>query len=267
MPDNFSDSNSNPEPQPAPAPIPPADPPATAVGVAEPAPAGPQPGWGLLAALPVVLFLLFLTALGMMPPPEPPAPSVNVLAMLVLQSFLYLMLLLYIYSVVRFKHRLPFWAGLRWPRATSTPVGKFVIAGAALAVLVQILWLPSETKLPIERLFHSQEAVYLLAAFGILVAPLVEEVIFRGFLFAAFERVWGLRSAVWSTSVLFAAIHVPQLRGGVTAMVAIFGVGLAFSWIRARTGSLAPPYFMHLAYNSTLFVLLYFATEGFRQFG
>ena len=267
MADNFSDSNSNPEPQPAPARMPPGGPPATAAAVAESAPAGAQPGWGLLAALPVVLFLLFLAALSLLPAPEPAAPSVNVLAVLVLQSFFYLMLLLYIYSVVRLKHRLPFWAGLRWPRAPGTGAANFVLAGAVLAVLVQVLSLPNKTKLPIERLFHSQEAVYLLAAFGILVAPLVEEVIFRGFLFAALEWSWGLHAAVWSTSVLFAAIHVPQLRGGVLPVVAIFGVGLALSWIRARTGSLAPPYFMHLAYNSTLFILLYFATQGFRQFG
>ena len=267
MPDNFSDSNSNLEPQPAPAPIPPGDPPATAAGVADPAPAGAQPACSLLEALPVVLFLLFLAALGMLPAPEEPAPRANVLAVLLLQSFLYLLLMLYIYSVIRFKHRFPFWAGLRWPRAPGTGAANFVLAGAGLAVLVQILSLPNETRLPIERLFHNQEAAYLLAAFGILVAPLVEEVIFRGFLFAAFERAGGLRVAIWSTSLLFAAIHVPQLRGGGLQVAAIFGIGLVLAWIRARTGSLAPPYFVHLAYNTTLFILLYFATQGFRQFG
>ncbi len=62
------------------------------------------------------------------------------------------------------------------------------------------------------------------------------------------------------------AIRTMVIRGAPAIGVAA-AMGLALSWIRARTGSLAPPYFMHLAYNSTLFVLLYLATEGFRQFG
>ena len=267
MPDNFSDSNSNPETQPPPAHTPPGGPPATAAGVAEPAPAAARPGWGLLDALPVVLFLLFLAALGMMPGPEQPAARANVVAILAVQSLFYLLLLLYIFSVVRLKHRLPFWAGLRWPRSPGTGAANFIFAGVALAVLVQILSLPTKTRLPIERLFYSQEAAYLLAAFGILVAPLVEELIFRGFLFAALERTWGLRAAVWSTSLLFATIHVPQLRGGAPQVAAIFGVGVVLAWVRGHTGSLAPPYFVHLAYNTTLFMLLYLGTQGFRQFG
>lgn len=263
MPEDFADHDSPPT-QPAPARIPPGSPPSTAAGVEElPAPA--RGGWGLLDALPVMLFLLLLSAASLMSSPEQPGAGVR--AVLVMQSFLYLLILLYIYTIVRLKHRLPFWTGLGWPRAPGTASTHFLLAGAALALLVQVVSLPVKNKLPIERLFQNQEAAFLLAAFGILVAPFVEEVIFRGFLFAAVERSFGLRPAVWMTSLLFATIHIPQLRGGGPQVLAIFGVGLALSWIRGRTGSLAPPYYMHLAYNTTLFAMLYFATQGFRQFG
>lgn len=243
-----------------------ASPPATALGLTGPGSATPRAVWGLLDVLPVVLFLLFLAGLSMMSVPEPPPHKTDVRAVLVVQSIFYLMLLLYIYSVVRLKHRLPFWRGLRWPHADAGAV-PFLFSGVLLAIFVQMLSLPIRSKLPIERLFANQEAAWLLAAFGTLVAPLVEEVIFRGFIFGAVEVAWGPRTAVWITSLLFATIHVPQLRGGAAQVLAIFLVGLVLSWIRGRTGSLAPPYFVHLAYNATMFTLLFVATHGFREFG
>ncbi len=267
MPEDFSDANSSPETQPAPARIPPGSPPDTAAMVEEPAPHARGRAWGLLDTLPIVLFLLFLFATSMAPVPEQPAPKINVRALLAVQSIFYLLLLFYIYCVVRLKYQLPFWAGLCWTRAPNWRPANFLLVGVALALVVQMLSLPVKTRLPIERLFDSREASYLLAGFGILVAPLVEEVIFRGFLFAAVERAWGVRLAVWSTSVLFATIHVPQLRGAGPQILAILGVGLVLSWIRGRTGSLAAAYFVHLAYNTTLFTMLYLGTQGFRQFG
>lgn len=223
-----------------------------------------RPGWGIPAALPVVLFLLLLAGLSLSTGPEPPATPANVRALLVVQSFFYAVILLYVAAVVSFLHRLPFWQGLCWRRANA---GFFVFAGVALSVAVQLLSLPQTRELPIERLFRSAESAYLLAAFGILVAPLVEEIIFRGFVFRAFERDWGLRAAIWITALLFALIHVPQLRGGIPQMLAIFAVGLTLSWVRGRTGSLAAAYFVHLGYNGSLFVLLYIATYGFQTLG
>ncbi len=257
------------EAQPAADHIPPGSPPAVAAGVEERQPR--RRTWGLLDALPVILFLLFLAALSLTSISEQPprTPQVNVRALLVVQSIFYLLIVLYVYSVVCLKCRLRFWEGLRWPMsaAASRPPGFYLVAGAGLAVFVQILSLPVTNKLPIERLFENREAAFLLAAFGILVAPLVEEIIFRGFIFGAVETAWGVSAAIWSTALLFATIHIPQLRGGTSQILTILIVGLVLSWVRWRTGSMAPPYFVHLAYNAALFTMLYFATQGFRRFG
>jgi len=249
-----------PETQPAFDRIPPGSPPSTTTMVED---RPPVRRWSLLETLPVVVFLLLLTGLSLGSSGEP-VPHVNIRMVLVTQSLLYLFILLYIHSVLRLRHRLPFWPALNWK-----PVGKirFLVAGLALAVLVQFLRLPVERKLPIEQLFENRQAAFLLAAFGILIAPLVEEIIFRGFVFGAVERAWGLRYAVWTTALLFAAVHVPQLRGGTVQMLAILGVGLVLSWARGSTGSLAASYFIHLAYNTTLFVMLFVVTHGFREFG
>ena len=95
-------------------------------------------------------------------------------------------------------------------------------------------------------------------------APFVEEVVFRGFFYPVFEKLWGFAAAVALTAALFTSLHVPQLRGGWTEIVAIFMVGVVFSYCRGKTGSLVPPFLMHLAYNACLFVSLYFSTDQFR---
>lgn len=265
MPGEFSAGDSSLEPRASPGRTPPGGPPAVAAGVEEPSPSRPRSMWGLLDILPVVLFLLLLAAASMVSMPDEARAKPDVRMVLAVQSIFYAMLLAYIYSIVRLKYRLPFWAGLGWAPVASA--GRFLMGGALLAIFVQVLSLPVKSKLPIERLFASREAVWLLAIFGTLVAPLLEELIFRGFLFGALEARWGLRAAVWVNSALFAVIHMPQLRGGIPQILAIFVVGLVLSWVRGRNGSLVPPYFMHLTYNGTMFVMLYVATHGFREFG
>ena len=173
---------------------------------------------------------------------------------------------LFIYQTVVIKYRRPFWQAIRWQPTLQGPK-TYLLGGIVLAVVAQGLFslFPSEKHLPIERLFSSTTSGYLLAMFGICVAPFMEELVFRGFFYPVFERRWGLASAVLITALLFALIHAPQLSGGWPEMTAIFGVGVALSYTRGKTGSLVPSYLMHLAYNSSLFVSLYLATDQFRK--
>ena len=173
---------------------------------------------------------------------------------------------LFIYFTITIKYRRQFWQALRWvqgPQRGST----YLMAGVGLAFLAQLLFyfFPSEERLPIERLFSSAESAYLLAVFGVCVAPFVEELVFRGFFYPVFEKRWGFEAAVFLSALLFAAIHAPQLSGGGPEIAAIFFVGGAFSYCRGKTGSLLPPFLMHLAYNACLFVSMYISTDGFRD--
>ena len=173
--------------------------------------------------------------------------------------------LFFIYYVVTVKYRRSFWEAIKWLRGPH-PATAYLIAGVALALVANFLFsvFPSEKQLPIERLFSSPESAYLLAIFGVCVAPFVEELVFRGFFYPVFEKLWGMLPAVVLTALLFASIHIPQLRGGWQEIMAIFFVGAAFSFCRGITGSLLPPFLMHFAYNASLFVSLYFSTDHFR---
>ncbi len=167
---------------------------------------------------------------------------------------------------VRKKNYRRVWEALKWVRTPHSAVG-FLIAGAAVAFVAQLIFnlFPSQKHLPIEKLFSSPESAYLLALFGILVAPFVEELVFRGFFYPVFEQRWGFAAAVLLTALLFAGIHIPQLSGGWEEIASIFFVGAVFSYCRGKTGSLIPPFLMHLAYNTALFVSLYVSTDRFRN--
>ena len=75
---------------------------------------------------------------------------------------------------------------------------------------------------------------------------LCEEFLYRGFVFSAFERVFGgsAIAAILGSSVLFGVGHVYQGRRGMTNT---FVLGAIFAGVRFWTGSLAPPILAHLA--------------------
>ncbi|MGH9783753.1 MAG: lysostaphin resistance A-like protein [Terriglobia bacterium] len=174
--------------------------------------------------------------------------------------------LVFLYFTITVKYRQRFWEAIRWTRGAERPRA-WIAAGAVLALGAQLIFyiFPTGNELPIEKLFAGPEAGYVLAVFGIGVAPFVEELVFRGFFYPVFERRWGLGPAVLLTALLFAVIHAAQLWGGWQEIAAIFFVGLVFSYSRAKTGSLVPSYLMHLGYNAALFVSLYFSTDGFQK--
>ena len=83
------------------------------------------------------------------------------------------------------------------------------------------------------------------AFFGVCIAPAVEEIVFRGFLFKVFSDLGGTALAIPLTAALFALLHAPPLWGGWAGVVLIFGVGYVFSYIRGRSNSLIPSLVMH----------------------
>lgn len=191
----------------------------------------------------------------------------NAFFLLALQSVFYSFILLYLYLLVVVNYRQPFWSALAWRRLTLKQLfaclaGGIVLAGAVLSAPTL---LPEAPEFPLERLFSSPAAGYAVGSFAILVAPLMEELIFRGLLFRIFEHRLGLRSAVLITAVMFAGLHVPEYWGAWNHAFMILVVGLVFSLARGITGSLAPSVVLHVAYNSSMMAGLYFSTNRFHN--
>ena len=95
-----------------------------------------------------------------------------------------------------------------------------------------------------------------MAAMGaavIVVAPVVEELFFRGLLLGEMQRRWGTAAAVAASSVVFGATHFQPLQfPGLTAAGAVFAIAAV------RTRRLGPAIAVHAGFNATTFVALVF---------
>lgn len=182
------------------------------------------------------------------------------------QTIFYGPLLGYIYLLVVVRYGQPFWRGLAWQKPRPRQALAYLLGGTllALGVLFAPSLLPESESFPLERLFSSPAAGYAIGGFAILVAPFMEEVIFRGVLFAIFERQAGLRFAVLVTAALFGAIHIPEYWQAWNHVLMILLVGVAFSLARGMTGSLAPSVILHVGYNVGVMAGLFFSTQHFR---
>ena len=96
---------------------------------------------------------------------------------------------------------------------------------------------------------------YLLVAFAAAVlAPIAEEVYFRGYVFRAYLAQKGPAQAYLFSSLLFALVHL-----NLPAFVPIFVVGLFLAYLYQRTGSILPGMIAHAFNNALAFTVLYFA--------
>lgn len=190
----------------------------------------------------------------------------NAFFLLTLQLVFYALFLGYLYFLISGYHRQPFLQAIRWSLPNASRAAQFVLGGLALAALIRFAptLLPDRDTFPLEELFRSPTSAYAVATFSVLVAPPMEELIFRGVLFPIFERQAGLRAAIGATAILFAAVHIPEYWGAWNHVFFIVLVGLVFSLARGLTGSLAPSVLLHLAYNAGLMTFLYFETQHFR---
>lgn len=106
---------------------------------------------------------------------------------------------------------------------------------------------------PMARLLAGEQWLLALVVVGIG-APLSEELLFRGFLLSALARSrLGFAGAAVVTSAAWTALHVGYSAAGI---IEVFVIGLFFSWLLWRTGSLRVAIFCHALYNSLVVLLL-----------
>jgi membrane protease YdiL (CAAX protease family) len=115
-----------------------------------------------------------------------PGPLVIVPSM----TLAYLAMLVAKYGLVTRHRQRPFWdtVGWRWPGNLGW-LG-FLAAGSFLAVALGELsrLLPIPKSLPMDRFFQNPQGAYLMMVFGVAIAPLAEEMLFRGFLYPVLDR-------------------------------------------------------------------------------
>jgi len=165
------------------------------------------------------------------------------------------------------------WQLLGWRSLSNAPsrgatVFKYVAGGIGLAFAVSIVseFVGQRRKVPFEDLFQSRQTVLMLMAFGILLAPVIEEMMFRGFLYPVVARRFGIATGIMTTGILFGAFHAMQLWGAWEQIALLGLVGIVLTWVRARSHTIVASYIIHVAYNSTLFAGVILATHGLSKF-
>jgi CAAX protease family protein len=178
----------------------------------------------------------------------------------------YLVIVLLMYVIVRSRTKEPFGKAIRWnwPGVTAPA---FVAAGVVLAIVVDSVarFLPIPKSLPIDAFFHDATSAYIMAAFGISLAPLLEELFFRALLFPVLEKYLGIVASVLLTGAAFASIHAIQLALAWAPVLSIFIVGVVFTVVRWKRNSVAASFLMHCGYNLALFTALWVSSDHFRH--
>jgi uncharacterized protein len=209
------------------------------------------------------------------------AVGMNVAWFLLIFAFLYISLPLF--------SGLSFWRTAGWTRiipSVQAPARPWVyfVTGIGLAFLVAIASSRMKTpdNLPIQDLLKSRTGAILLMSMAVFVAPVVEETVFRGYLYPFFASSYsriarhfggdpnesfhvGSLVSIILTGAAFGLLHGFQLgwtRGLVAMLVA---VGIVFTYTRAKAGSVVASFLMHLGYNSMIAVSTVIATHGFTR--
>jgi hypothetical protein len=182
------------------------------------------------------------------------------------QAAAYPIILLFMFLTVRSRSGESFRRGIRWnwPGATAPA---FVASGVILALVVESLarFLPIPKSLPMDSYFHDATSAYIMAIFGVTLAPLLEEMFFRGLLYPILRKHFGLIMGVLLTAAAFAGIHGAQLGFAWAPVLSIFVVGVVFTVVRAKMNSVASSFLMHCGYNLALFSALWISSDHFRH--
>jgi uncharacterized protein len=144
--------------------------------------------------------------------------------------------------------RTRFWPAVGW---AAVVLGAFRLASA---ILVAIFGDPPEQEIA-EEIKSEDAALALVGYVGLtcLIAPIAEEVFFRGLLFPVLRARVGVAWGVLITGALFSVVHA--LGSPAEALIVLFVLGSGLCLLYLRTGSLLPCIGLHALNNAISFAV------------
>ena len=233
------------------------------VDAAPPAPR--EPFWGytdvLLVMGIIVASIVLIAAVGgilivLYPALRNDPTPILLPVQVVFYGFIYLALLL----TFRTRYGKPVFASLGWRHAGFNN-GIAALGGGVLAFLITglaALLRTPQVPSPLDRFLKSPVNLALFAALAVTLAPLFEELFFRGFLQPLLSRTFGVLAGISITSLVFGLMHAPEYAWAWQYVVAVSAAGAVFGWVRARTNSIIPSTIMHGCYNLVFVIALVF---------
>ncbi len=188
------------------------------------------------------------------------------LVTMAVQLILYGGILLSLLYLLKLRHGVPFWRGLGW-RIPWPGMFESALTGPVLAI--SLTFLAYALKAPkgamaLESLISDRASLIAIGAGAIVIGPLFEELVFRGFAQPLLIRALGVFGGLLACSLPFALLHGPQYKWSWQHLLVLTVASMVFGLIRYRTGSTAASTLAHAGYNLTFFSALVLQGDKFK---
>jgi hypothetical protein len=132
----------------------------------------------------------------------------------------------------------------------------YVPSGAMLAIVASTIGVALRAPVipnPVERMVAGSWSLAAVGFFAVGLAPLFEELVFRGFLYPLLAHSLGVWPGILLSAAPFALLHGQQNQWS-WQHVAVIGIaGVVFGWVRYRTASTTAAALVHSGYNLMFF--------------
>lgn len=201
---------------------------------------------GLLALIDVALLIIASQGL---------VTEIAQTAAIILVELVYLLPVVLIFAWRRIHWKYLGFGKFKWE---TVGIGCGLVIGAYSIIIVHniILYLLGvETQGDeIMKIFAQLKSPIWFFIVGAIMAPIVEEIFFRGFLFQGFRQKYGWTAALLLSSALFAIAHMDLV-----ALLPTFILGLVLAYVYHRSNSVWPGIILHFLVNAFAFGATYFA--------
>lgn len=132
---------------------------------------------------------------------------------------------------------------------TAAGIGGFAVLLVGLGLLFQVAGFDSPEQQALEDVVAGGADALLAVMLAVVLAPVLEELVFRGALHQGLRHRAGFWPAALLSSAIFAVVHVEVVASSPVFLVQLFLLGLLFAWLLERTGNLLAPVVAHLVFN------------------
>ncbi len=247
------------------------------------APSPDNPPWGILGAIGIwiasVFFIVVIPGIFLLPylfrqnlnftdqtsvaefaKTDPTAILLQVLSVLPA----HLLTLLAAWLVVTQFRKYSFRQMLGWDAGALKWWNYLIILGAIIVIGVAVTNFFPTTDNDLEKMLRASPLVaYALAFLATFTAPLVEELVYRGVIYSAFQRKFGVTVSVLVATALFALVHVPQYYPSYSTIFVICLLSLILTLIRAKTKNLMPCIIFHTIFNGIQSIVIVISAAFF----
>jgi membrane protease YdiL (CAAX protease family) len=91
---------------------------------------------------------------------------------------------------------------------------------------------------------------------ALLLAPPIEELLFRGLLYGGYRRSFGSTKAAVFTTAIFVVLHFTEIIHFLPGILGVSGIALLALWLRLRFQAIGPAIAAHFGYNAVLAMVL-----------